>query len=365
MKSGTDRYLQQPTQQAITSCKCEDPMSMNSQIKRSTDDKIRIFRSLFTGRTDVYGTYDLKTGRAWQVKAPVTKDVILAHLKGQQPYGFYMLTGDRTCILVIDYDKESIEFPINFILCAKNYDIQCYLERSKSKGYHVWVFFEENGVSAAKARLIAREILNDTHQVGVEVFPKQDALDQNNRYGNFINAPLFGALVPDGKTVFIKNNGSLEPYPNQWDLLESVKRVSEKWLDDLIEMNNFELSQKTVNDTTPKGSSNSFAKTYGLPPCSQRILKESVVENQRMACFRLGVHLKNAGIPFDIAVAALKAWAVKNKPIDGRRIITEREIKSHAGGAYSKDYTSYGCEDPAIQPYCNHECPIYKKHHNE
>ena len=46
-------------------------------------------------------------------------------------------------------------------------------------------------------------------------------------YGNYINAPLFGALVPKGKTVFVYPNNALKPYPKQWKLLQNIQTVPE------------------------------------------------------------------------------------------------------------------------------------------
>ncbi len=69
--------------------------------KRSTDEKLRIYKSLFTGLKNVYGTYDTKTGRVRQEKTTVTDEVILAHLRGKQSYGVYLLTGERTSALVL------------------------------------------------------------------------------------------------------------------------------------------------------------------------------------------------------------------------------------------------------------------------
>ncbi len=68
---------------------------MNQTGERTTAQKIALYTSLFKGRTDVYGTYDPKTGRAGQVKQPVTKQVVISHLKGERPYGIYLLLDDR------------------------------------------------------------------------------------------------------------------------------------------------------------------------------------------------------------------------------------------------------------------------------
>ena len=60
-------------------------------------------------------------------------------------------------------------------------------------------------------------------------------------------------------------------------------------------------------------------------------------------------------------MAALCVWARKNKPRNGKRIITIREIQAQATGAYRNDYSSHGCEDPAIMPFCDPACPIYDR----
>ena len=64
--------------------------------KRTLAEKISIFKGLFMGLRNAYGTYDIKTDRVRQVKEPVTDEVIVAHLTGKQSYGVYLLAGDRT-----------------------------------------------------------------------------------------------------------------------------------------------------------------------------------------------------------------------------------------------------------------------------
>jgi hypothetical protein len=88
------------------------------------------------------------------------------------------------------------------------------------------------------------------------------------------------------------------------------------------------------------------------------MLEEGVTENQRSSCFRLAVHLRKKGLPFDITVAALAEWARKNRPADGRRIITLTEIKAQTSSAYLKEYRGCGCEDPAVAPYCDPSCAV-------
>jgi len=325
---------------------------------RNKEDKLKIYQNLFTGLTNVYGTYDPTTGRASQVKAPVIEQVLLDHLTGKKPYGVYLLVKDRTRAIAVDFDTQNKMPPIEFVNRCKHYKLSAYIEPSKSKGYHVWIFFNEKGVLAAKARLIVRHILDEIEQPDTEVFPKQDALTANVRYGNFINAPLFKPLVKKGKTLFVAPE-TFKPYPNQWGFLESVKKHTESVLDDIIEAN--DLSVKSVNEPVKNKTQTKGLNSYSLPPCARIILQDGVLKNQRCICFRLAVHLKRLGLPYDVAVAALKVWALKNRPKDGKQVITKREIIEQTSYVFNKDYRGYGCNSEAMIPFCQPDCPVIKK----
>ena len=280
--------------------------------KRTTAEKITLFRRFFTGLTHVYGTYDPNTGQARMVKESVTEQVIFKHLKGLQPYGVYLLDGTHTRAIAADFDNEDTNPPWAFVNRARHYDIAAYIERSKSKGYHSWIFFNERGVAAFKARLVVRHILGEIEAPDTEIFPKQDCLTGETSYGNFINAPLFGSLVLKGKTVFLSAD-TFQPYLSQWDFLESIERVSEQTLDTIIELN--DLAQlKPLGQGSPSQMTGHSTTSFGLPPCAQRILSEGVIENQRVICFRLAVHMKRIGLPLDITISALKSWAKKKPP---------------------------------------------------
>jgi len=89
------------------------------------------------------------------------------------------------------------------------------------------------------------------------------------------------------------------------------------------------------------------------------MLTEGVDSYQRVSCFRLAVHLKRNGLPFDLALAVLEAWAKKNHPTDGKGIITDQEIEHQTKYAFENSYRSLGCEEPAIAAYCDKNCPLY------
>jgi len=324
---------------------------------RKAPEKIRIFRKFFTGLTYVFGTYSPETGRAWQVKEPVTNDTILAHLKGERPYGVYLLCGDCTRAIAVDFDDLNPLPPMEFVNAAQHYRLSAYIETSKSKGFHVWIFFNEKGVKASKARLVVKNILEEIEYPQTEIFPKQNCLGNGASFGNFINAPLFGGLVPLGKTVFVDPH-TLDPCLDQWAFLESVERVEERALDEIIELNDLSLYQ---NQSTPlqrdSARGGGDLNRFSLPICAQKMLQNGVSQYQRVSCFRLAVHLKRIGLPFELTVSALKTWAQKNRPHNGRRVITERGINQQTKDAYNGGYRSYGCETEAVAPFCNSDCP--------
>jgi hypothetical protein len=335
----------------------------DSRTPRTTREKLAIFRACFSGLTHAYGTYDPATGRARQAKEPVTDDGFLRHLRGIQPYGVYLLVEDRTRALAVDFDSEDLNAPMEFLAAAKNQGLATYIERSKSKGYHVWMFFEEDGVLAGKARRVAQNILHRLGMPGTEVFPKQDLLDGPDSYGNFINAPLFGSLVPRGRTVFVDETNPSEPCMDQWEFLGKVQRISEDVLDDILARVEETQVRSAPSHQEPPSSSQAVPVTFGLPPCARRMLAEGVTEDQRVACFHLALQLRKAGLPQDIVIASLRAWALKNRPNGNRRIITPEEIAGQTRSAYGRAYRGCGCEAPSVMPYCDPLCPLKRHAH--
>ena len=154
-------------------------------------------------------------------------------------------------------------------------------------------------------------------------------------------------------------------------LAESIKTIEreqythwipEQKLDEIITTYNLNSPNQpciaaTANTPT---QANQEVSRFGLPPCVRRMLTEGVTSNQRVACFRLAVNLKRTGLPYDLALVILNTWAGKNKPIDGKRIITELEIESQTQDAYNKSYRGLGCEEPPICDFCDPNCPLYR-----
>lgn len=319
-------------------------------------EKIKLYRERFSGLPNVYGTYDPKAGRVRQVKAPVTDRVLHDHLCGKAPYGVYLLRGALTSAVAADFDVDDPLLALQFVRVLTAFGLGGYVERSKSKGYHVWMFFPRKGVSARKARLVVRGALKEILEEETEVFPKQDRLTDQSRYGNFINAPLFGDHVPRGRTVFLDASRGFEPYEDQWRFLAGVRIHTEADLDSVIE-NNGLFEEPAARESNPQTGSIA-ARFEGLAPCSRRMLSEGVTERQRDSCFRLAVQLKRMGLSEDYAIQILSYWKHRNHPKNGKGVIRDHEIRSQVSGAYSGPYRSFGCEKEEVRPFCDPDCPI-------
>lgn len=296
----------------------------HSKETRTVSQKIKLFRSLFSGLLHVYGTYNPQTGKVRQIKQAVTDRVIHQHLIGRQPYGVYLLQKNRTQALAVDFDREDISPPVKFVHAAYRYGLPGYIERSKSKGYHVWLFFEPQGVLAQKPRRIAQHLLKIIGAEKTEIFPKQDQLNTSVVFGNFINAPLFGKLAAQVHCVFLDLETYATPYADQWQFLAGIKRISEKKLDQVLSSLPLETSPVNEKISSPDKPVR-IRSVLGLPPCARRILAEGVSHYQRVACFRMAVSLKRVGMPFDLTLIALKTWAEKNCPANGKSIITQKK----------------------------------------
>jgi superfamily II DNA or RNA helicase len=220
---------------------------------------------LFKGRDDVHAVrWENKKGKAgyapacaneWHpllchkpcAKCPnaqyksLTNEVLRDHILGKVTVGIYPLFKDDTCcFLAVDFDKAGwIEDSQAYLKTCAEMGVPAALERSRSgKGGHVWVFFA-GPVPAALARQLGSAILTRTmenrHQVGLDsydrFFPNQDTLPKGG-FGNLIALPLQRKAREKGNSVFLDEN--LTPFSSQWEYLESVQRMSETRVEELV-----------------------------------------------------------------------------------------------------------------------------------
>jgi superfamily II DNA or RNA helicase len=229
----------------------------------SAQEKIKLFRTFFRGREDVYAVFwfNERTGKKgyspacddpWSPRKgkvknylPLNDKIILSHLTGEKIIGVYPLLKDDTCwFLACDFDKEGWALDaLAFLNICKNYGVPAYLERSRSgNGGHVWTFFS-TPIPATLARQLGIRLLKETMVVRAEMdlasydrfFPSQDFLPRAG-FGNLIALPLQKKCRTLGNTEFLNlDDSELRPWPDQWKFLSQIKRLGYSQVEALLQ----------------------------------------------------------------------------------------------------------------------------------
>ena len=227
----------------------------------TTSEKVELFRRLFRGRSDVYPIrWESKTtGKSGYVPAcanewragichkpkikcsdcgvrelsPLSDTVIYNHLSGEHTIGVYPLMPDDTCyFLAVDFDEADWKEDAQaFVQSCHELGVSVALEVSRSgNGAHGWIFFERK-VSARDARRLGTAIISHTcsrtRQLKLtsydRLFPNQDTMPKGG-FGNLIALPLQKNPREKGFSVFVEDN--LQPYPDQWTFLASIRLMA-------------------------------------------------------------------------------------------------------------------------------------------
>lgn len=166
------------------------------------------FITLFRGRGDCYGSEE-----GGCVRRPLDRNVFTQHLAGDQGIGVYPAVPASTPFCVwgcSDIDFEDLGAARLLQRTISMAGIQSYVERSRSKGYHVWVFASD----PVPAETMRRALLV-VHQVADyparEVNPKQSDVSIN-KVGNYVRLPYYGGLVdtPERRVILDDND---QPMP--------------------------------------------------------------------------------------------------------------------------------------------------------
>ncbi len=236
--------------------------SVEAQVPRTSAEKVRLFRSLFRGREDVFPTRFVakKTGKAGYAPAcrnkfvkgvcelpkvkcgmcptqafiPFDDAAVIGHLTGRHVMGVYPLLADETCwLLAVDFDKSTwTEDAGAFVETCRRVGLPVAVERSRSgNGAHVWFFFS-SPIRASVARTMGCFLLTETmsrrHELSLEsydrLFPNQDTMPRGG-FGNLIALPLQHGPRRDGNSVFVDDTLMPRPDDQQWAYLASVARI--------------------------------------------------------------------------------------------------------------------------------------------
>lgn len=171
-------------------------------------EALEAFVSLFRGRGDCYGS---ETGSC--VRKRLSVDVFRDHLTDGPSIGVYPAVptdGDSICVWgCSDIDVEDLGAARLLQRTLEAAGVHAWVERSRSKGYHVWVF--SDGIVPAEDM---RRMLLVAHQVADyparEVNPKQSDVSIH-KVGNYVRLPYPHGLKinPDRRTMLDNNDNPI------------------------------------------------------------------------------------------------------------------------------------------------------------
>jgi len=169
--------------------------------KKTPQATIETFAALFAGRTDARGDMD-----GGCIREVVDLDTYRRHLDGEESLGLYSTQdGNRVVWACTDHDggDGDLDDALRVRDALTLAGATAYVERSREKGYHVWVFFAEP-VAAAWVRVLLGNALERAGLPSTtERFPKQDRLeDTTEGLGNYLNLPYCGPCA-DGRRAML------------------------------------------------------------------------------------------------------------------------------------------------------------------
>ena len=166
-----------------------------------TEQQCARFEELFRGRWDVYGRAD---DRPCVMHRPVDRALYRNHISDpEHPIGIFPLLDNGTvCWGCTDLDTGELALGQAFTLqrVLQHLGITSWVEISRSKGAHLWVF-AEHSVPAQTMRnaLLAAHQIADIR--ATEVNPKQTAVTADKPYGNWVRLPYPAGRTPGRQTM--------------------------------------------------------------------------------------------------------------------------------------------------------------------
>lgn len=164
-------------------------------------ETIEAFAALFAGRTDAYGHNEGRMvpnafGDTVEQGTRPHHMWITRHLVGLEPIGVYPLMDDGNVwwgCTDLDNGEDDLVHAKNLATLLEAGGVNAWVERSRSKGFHVWTFASE----PVPAETMRNALLAAHQRLGIpakEVNPKQTSMDGLKGFGNYVRLPYPGVL---------------------------------------------------------------------------------------------------------------------------------------------------------------------------
>lgn len=297
------------------------------------------FKALFDGLPSAFGT-----GRGQWIKRPPRPEDWIDHLEGKGPgIGIGPLRADNTVkFAAIDLDEPDFDAAYEM---QKYIPGESWVESSRSGNAHVWVFFSDP-IEAYIPMGILREATLAAGKNHIEVFPKNHDFSKV-KMGNYINLPYHGATRP----ILDEHR---EPYTVDEFLVgaEAALNDPKAWQD--------KARWLLIDPPSERTSRAEFGAQPNLHMCAEYILEHAedspITTGHRAAVyFALAKQLTNwSQIDHEEALTLLRSV----NEVAGEHAIPDSELRRFLANAERGQYTSTGCDDPLVVPYCHPDCPI-------
>jgi hypothetical protein len=294
------------------------------------DQQVQQFKRLFRGRGDVWGHDE---GRC--VKEKLTDEHWADHLTGRSGIGVYpavpvpdgrvLCAWGCTDIDVEDYGAARL---LQSTLGAAG--IHSYVERSRSKGYHVWMFVSSpvSATSMRYAQLAAHQVAD---MKPIEVNPKQTDVTLH-KYGNYVRLPYMGGLVDKPvRRVILDDDGE----PMSLDQFLSTVQVNDPSLIDEVGAMYQPPKQTTVAWNLSDPSTDLAEGMRSIAPLGYVIWRDGPLEgrDRSTTLARLAHICAESGMPPSAATMVVrdadKRWGKFHTRVDGEEQIDKMIVKAY------------------------------------
>ncbi len=311
-------------------------------------DLVKEFAKVFQGMKNRYAIF-FKEGRYVSMKRALELTNYQQHLEGKQSLLVYpFVEGDKVKWLAFDMDSgDDLECARRLeSLLKEKFGIQSYIEVSKKKGYHVWVFFNDL-IQSRLVRRFAHIILNEL-EFSCEVFPKQDSPGKGP--GNAINLPYFKTDVERNKRVMIDENGL--PIALS-DFLTNLQMVEPERIAECLP------EEKPEPTKRPKRKQSSSRHiTVKSFPCIEKAIADGVPKGIRHNwALYLGSYYYQKGLGQDQVKLLLLDWDRRNE--EPLQETASREFEQIIADSRKYKYAKPRCEEPQFAELCSKDCPRF------
>jgi hypothetical protein len=304
---------------------------------KMSDNILNSFVSLFTGSSVAHGCHEYaqsKTGEKEKGKSFTVRNCpgvtdYENHINGRKGLGIVPINKNQVRFVVADIDIYPYQqYFMNVLKAIEKYNLPLVAFKSKSGGLHFYLFFREwTTASIAKEILYfyiqllgIDKIYNSVKKTGIEYFPKQTSVNDND-VGNWINLPYYNSK---------KTPTPMIEYDKYIDIEEA-----------LFKINNNKIA--TYQDYQYMIEGLSFADA---PPCLQTIYYLDSFEPRNTSLFSFAVYFsKKYGEEYNRYLLKLNEKLTEPLASD--------EIEQTICKSIDKKSYSYKCKESPCINYCN------------